>query len=119
MGVVLVIAFLATQRLVDWTLEWMSHEVLQKGDDFHLWGPQNREVHYYHLCIWWWQSAYHMFDFKIWSSKKRQEKHQFGVQCDKSSHNKYLKPSFTNYQPRGLANLIKIIFFESLNFLQI
>ena len=35
-GVVLVIAFLATQRLVDWTLEWMSHEVLQKGDDFHL-----------------------------------------------------------------------------------
>ena len=45
MGVVLVIAFLATQRLVDWTLEWMSHEVLQKGDDFHLYGPQNRELH--------------------------------------------------------------------------
>ena len=44
-GEVLVIAFLATQRLVDWTLEWMSHEVLQKGDDFHLWGPQNRELH--------------------------------------------------------------------------
>ena len=50
-GVVLVIAFLATQRLVDWTLEWMSHEVLQKGDDFHLWGPQNRELHYNQLCI--------------------------------------------------------------------
>ena len=48
-GVVLVIAFFATQRLVDWT--WMSHEVLQKGDDFHLYGPQYGELHYNQLCI--------------------------------------------------------------------